>query len=942
MPYSSFDSPIKFNQLSYEDFIKVAKTNNSLAAAYNKEYRYQKKTITYEEFINALYKSQQSLSESQIAELNNVSGIRQAQYKLFEITKSDIDNYQKQLQEVEDNIITDPDTVSDIVRQQLQCLLVENMPKIVPSNYKTYYNNFTMLHDKSDTIVSRLIGMPNLEPFWSVTPEQFARFQPQIRIFKSYYGEDKKITETIEMPFEEYMSEDNLANLTESSISRGTGVGLVSVDWKLAGSNPAESKNVIETTLTFRFDSLQEIARERIVSSDNGKKSKKISFLDFFTLPKGGADPCESDQIYDPNYFEFKMLVGWNNLTNMFEPARRKEEKSLTKCVQQDRKLYVLTMTNHNIEVTQEGPVILTLHAIARLDSISYTEQSNIFKQFLDDSEYTTIQGAIDRKNKEISCKDSPTQEYLNESNNVLEAYTKALNEQKTLIWSGFIKKLSVTNKMWAIQVTKEDLGIVKNSKGEVGVIDPKSTPGQNRPRPTIKGPIVYEGQSTFTIPTGGDIQKSAEAAREAANKEMVKKVSGKKDIKSASDVIERISGGGEIDSVTTPFMFMGDILDVALNALSPKYNQYLQEDNHKIFVGDIVYYDPVDKKKYSVNIADIPISFDLFKDWFIDNVYATQRVFYPVKEFITDFIESVVYEMFKPNTCFVNVPSRRMKVSYSGFTFPSHDGKDPLNPMSKLRMRVDEVEENKKRSMDLSKDGKNKSYYEYLLIYGSDIQPTDMKANYEEDIKHGIPWMHIGRDRGLVRNIKFKRGDLPFIREARIAQGDTELAKLRERYTATVEMIGNNVFYPGQFVFINPSTVTLGSVTNAQALARTIGLVGYYQIINVQNTISAGKFETTVDALWTHGGYTDNKKVNREYETYDLFILDPLGSTLLYGTNLYEGVVESTSNVLESAKKIAAPLAGKFGLSSMNFEAPVAVDQGPQRGGNFGDNDFD
>lgn len=865
-----------------------------------------------------------NLTAEQINKVQQASFSNQEFYSL--VREYLVKTKETRKKELDESIITDPDTISDVVRGQLQCVLVENIPQIVPSNYKTYYNNFTMLHDKSDTIVSRVIGMPNLEPFWSVTPEQFARFQPQIRIFKSYYGEDKKITETIEMPFEEYMSEDNLANLTESSISRGTGVGLVSVDWKLAGSNPAESKNVIETTLKFRFDSLQEIARERIVSSDNGKKSKKISFLDFFTLPKGGIDPCESDEVYDPNYFEFKMLVGWNNLTNMFEPARRKEEKSLTKCVQQDRKLYVLTMTNHNLEVTQEGPVILTLHAIARLDSISYTEQSNIFKQFLDDSQYTTIQDVLDRKNREVACKESPTKAYLDDSNKVIEAYTRALNEQKTLIWSGFIKKLSVTNKMWAIQVTKEDLGIVRNSKGEIGIIDPQSSVGARRPRPTIKGPINYEGQSTFSVPTGGDIQKSIDASREAANK----------------DVLKRATGQGEIDSVTTPFMFLGDILDVALNALSPKYNQYLQEDNHKIFVGDIVYYDPVDKKKYSVNIADIPISFDLFKDWFINNVYATQRVFYPVKEFITDFIESVVYEMFKPNTCFVNVPSRRMKVSYSGFTFPSHDGKDPLNPMSKLRMRVDEVEENKKRSMDLSKDGKNKSYYEYLMIYGSDIEPTNMKADHEEDIKHGIPWMHIGRDRGLVRNIKFKRSDLPFVREARISQGDTELAKLRERYTATIEMIGNNVFYPGQFVFINPSTVTLGSVTSAQALARTIGLVGYYQIINVENTISAGKFDTTIDALWTHGGYDDKKSANREYRTYDLVILDPMGTSLASATKLYEGVVESTSNVLESAKKISAPLADKFGLSSINFESPITVDQGPQRGGNFGDNDFD
>jgi len=85
--------------------------------------------------------------------------------------------------------------------------------------------------------------------------------------------------------------------------------------------------------------------------------------------------------------------------------------------------------------------------------------------------------------------------------------------------------------------------------------------------------------------------------------------------------------------------------------------------------------------------------------------------------------------------------------------------------------------------------------------------------------------------------------------------------------------MIGNPIFIPGQKIFINPSPLGVGSPAQAQggkwykrkgkkhiqapvpSIARVMGLGGYYVITSVENNISAGEFETIVEAKFQSYG---------------------------------------------------------------------------------------
>jgi hypothetical protein len=66
-------------------------------------------------------------------------------------------------------------------------------------------------------------------------------------------------------------------------------------------------------------------------------------------------------------------------------------------------------------------------------------------------------------------------------------------------------------------------------------------------------------------------------------------------------------------------------------------------------------------------------------------------------------------------------------------------------------------------------------------------------------------------------------------------------------------------MFYPGQILYLNPIGLgsMLGSPAEKTSPAFAMGLGGYHTITQVSHFIESGKFETTVEALWTSPGGT-------------------------------------------------------------------------------------
>ena len=147
---------------------------------------------------------------------------------------------------------------------------------------------------------------------------------------------------------------------------------------------------------------------------------------------------------------------------------------------------------------------------------------------------------------------------------------------------------------------------------------------------------------------------------------------------------------------------------------------------------------------------------------------------------------------------------------------------------------------------------------YERGQVFERDIGRQGYMQVYQEDSEIGVYHLNLGSDRGLVKKIEFKRMDQDYGPEARMAAAGelNQFDQLRERYNATVTMYGNSLFYPGQRVYINPSTVGLGSEVSASALSTKLGIGGYFVIVRVENIIESGLFETILDCRWVTSGF--------------------------------------------------------------------------------------
>ena len=94
--------------------------------------------------------------------------------------------------------------------------------------------------------------------------------------------------------------------------------------------------------------------------------------------------------------------------------------------------------------------------------------------------------------------------------------------------------------------------------------------------------------------------------------------------------------------------------------------------------------------------------------------------------------------------------------------------------------------------------------------------------------------------------------------------QGTNNLLQLSSLYRCSLTMVGNTLLYPGMEIFVNPfgfggpqfgqpndgpGTIDLPNLSNI------MGIGGYQQVVKVNSTISPGKFETTIDAIFIHSG---------------------------------------------------------------------------------------
>jgi len=149
------------------------------------------------------------------------------------------------------------------------------------------------------------------------------------------------------------------------------------------------------------------------------------------------------------------------------------------------------------------------------------------------------------------------------------------------------------------------------------------------------------------------------------------------------------------------------------------------------------------------------------------------------------------------------------------------------------------------------------------LLLFGTGFSPNWLGGSKEKDAEMGIYRLVLGADVGPLKSISFSKNDAPYLGEAKVT-GDNSIADDLGGgavYNFNAELVGNSLFVPGQYIYIDTFYLGVGSPNadgengKEHSIANRLRLGGYYNISKVESTFERGNFSTAIEGIWESAG---------------------------------------------------------------------------------------
>ena len=383
---------------------------------------------------------------------------------------------------------------------------------------------------------------------------------------------------------------------------------------------------------------------------------------------------------------------------------------------------------------------------------------------------------------------------------------------------------------------------------------------------------VVYEhvsGDASFNqLGTTSDI-KDLKNAFKAANKEGATEAEKQDAPETASS-----TGGVDITEKTEPSKATKVPIDKAQAELLKRF---------RIILGAATYIDARTGKQTTINLAHLPISMQMFRQFMIDRVISQNRTFYSLQDFTKDLLTDVVFDSLN-RICFGGYGKDKSSVR-AGISFISGQGRaegnqwvEPISSNTEEGVYADRIDPGADqyfyKMLDIGKTSRTKPIFtniksntarEFNYLMFSALSVAAMNAQLHgdesEDADNGIAHFRYGNTKGLMKTVNFTKTPIEYLAEERYVRegSDNLLNQLAGRYEMQMNMVGNNMFIPGQYVYFDPVALGIGKTyankKGTKSLANLMGLGGYHIVTEVGNSIAPGKFETSIKALWETGG---------------------------------------------------------------------------------------
>ena len=708
-----------------------------------------------------------------------------------------------------------------------QCALMVNLPELskrhreevargdklihkISGKHAAYKNRFYMVqdgNDEGDTVNKILIPPFNkVKEFVDMKPEVHAHLVPKIRLFRVDKDKTGKLIQK-EFIFPKQMNAARTNNLKKVGYDRGAEFGIKEFSFSFNGTNPATARNDIEAKLSLYFQSFKDFIERR----------NDMAFVDLIIHPspdKGETINAAHPDFYSAKNYRIKVDVGWelSSIQELNYPAPR--VKLLREALQKTNKSFYLNRIDETLDFRDDGSVQIDIEYRA------YAE--------------TATKGtALDALS---------THESRKARNEVRDDYLKVVNSAKC---------------------SPEQLARIQSQLEQMEALVKRQS------YQSIYKRLLCNDSMHFARMDRDTAQRSFRLGRFDRAVELQFPNFDNEDLSQISRDYEEIS-----------YFYLGDLLYAILDSIyqeQPNVSEYIDgTEKFKFILSSFKYEDPFKRGQARIiNIGSIPISNEIFKEWFTDNVLKSERNSYPIMFFIRDLCKYLITEILTEN-CFKKSLDKKFEFKTMTFTglgnssggcrmtemYPSPQTSN--NVVAKLSTYYD------KGVLPLVTDdggGNNiDDLYHYILIFANGpkiiLENSAYKTgNKTEDGARGLYHYQIGRDRGILKKMKFSKTDIAFLREARyLNNGFDGLMQLANVYKVSLDMIGNTLYYPGMEIYIDPVGFMGGSTQDFNpslpgSVANKLGFGGYHIVEKVNSTISPGKFTTTIEALFVYAG---------------------------------------------------------------------------------------
>ena len=660
---------------------------------------------------------------------------------------------------------------------------------------------------------------------------------------------------------------------------------------KFLGTNPAEVDNYVKADATFFVPSFSSMGDER--NANNRVVDGKLyqaKFIDLITRSTqvtqfpGSQNPAETinhdimsvptvnpvieqevqnkhkeeyKEYWNPDHFQVKVEYGlkpitksqWATIFSTGQDRAAFAYDAVNDAIRANKIEASLTLMKHTIAIDEEYQYLtLKVEYIGHVESMLRSHMADVFKNNARDAgiikQHRQALEELQQQKAGFSLSASTedgAKRATRELTKLQEEVQSIEKDLKISRWSGLLNALIDTDKIFSVKVDSDDMGLKFN---------------------------VSNQSTTLTVANGrqnASILEAANVTSGATKKELSKKFEIQDaTTEEALNTLSVESSTSKFDKNLRTFKFyyfyLGDLIDVAIDnikAQNPRFKIGNNNADLQFVVGPYDYFDPVTHTPKVVNISDLPISLDLYYSWFIKRVIKPDRARYNFAQFIRDIVSDLITSIMAedclkmPENTLKKINAQYKRPRFSASLLNVSDSKLPPNAPSRLLIPAGGI------FWDAARVTRRTSYY--VISASSSNASLNLSGKKNTNTDQGIVHFNLQHlNIGVLRSAKFKKTDIPYMGEARVLQDSVSISQFRDKYDVDIVCHGNNIFRPGQYIFLETADKTGDPLSQEGSWARTFGFGGYYLVNSVTHALSFDQvieYETRLEGIWQSAG---------------------------------------------------------------------------------------